>query len=65
MPNWCWTAPTGEKFYIEAKMMRLEEQKRFLRNFCDQHPLKNFLEAVFALWASFPADALPVDDAPH
>jgi hypothetical protein len=21
--DWCWTLPTGEKFYIEAKMMRL------------------------------------------
>ena len=21
--DWCWTLPTGDKFYIEAKMMRL------------------------------------------
>jgi hypothetical protein len=51
--------------YRNLGAMTVEEQKRFLRNFCDQHPLKNFLEAVTALWAGFPAGTLPVDDAQH
>jgi hypothetical protein len=44
--------------YRNLGAMTIEEQKRFLRNFCDQHPLKDFQDAVFALWASLPADTL-------
>ena len=34
---------------IDLSAMRMQEQKKYLRDYCDKHPLKNYMDGVVEL----------------
>jgi hypothetical protein len=43
---------SGQKdFTINLSDMKVEDQKKYLRDYCDKHPLKNYMDGVTALMA--------------
>ncbi len=48
-----WNIAVGDQkvFRIDLSAMKYDAQKKFVRDYCDKHPLKTYLEAVMALQA--------------
>jgi hypothetical protein len=45
--------------YKNLAAISTKAQEAFIRNYCDQHPLGNYLDAVQALLSSLPTNKMP------
>jgi hypothetical protein len=44
-----WNVATDDENLIDLLGMKAQDQKTYLRDYCDKHPLKNYLDGVVAL----------------
>lgn len=47
-------AAANSKRMKKLNAINPEEQERIIRNYCDRHPLGNYLDAVIVLYRSLP-----------
>lgn len=59
-------ASSSEKHkYHNLAAVTADDQMRFLRAYCDQHPLGDYVDGVFALMETIPINEMPADTSAH